>query len=123
MRLWLLVSAVVISLAVSGPATARDDRPYDGELFRLAEILGALHYLRGICNGEEGQLWRDEMAALVEAEGASAQRRVRLVRQFNDGYRSFQRTYRTCTRSAELAIERFFVEGGKLTETISTKFR
>jgi len=26
-----------------------DDRPYDGKLMRLAEILGAIHYLRELC--------------------------------------------------------------------------
>ena len=43
----------------SGPA------PLDGELQRLAEILGALHYLRAVCGAKEGTKWRDQMEALL----------------------------------------------------------
>jgi len=42
--------------------------PYDHDLQRLSEILGALHFLRGICNGNEGQKWRTEAQALIDAE-------------------------------------------------------
>ena len=35
--------------------------PFDGNLQRLAEILGALHYLRNICGANEGLKWRNEM--------------------------------------------------------------
>ena len=38
-----------------------DDRPYDNKLMRLAEILGAVHYLRELCGAQEGQVWRDQM--------------------------------------------------------------
>ena len=40
----------------------------DGDLQRLAEILGTLHYLRGICGTNEGAKWRNEMQALIDAE-------------------------------------------------------
>ena len=50
--------------------------PYDADLRRLAEILGALHYLRPLCGapGEE-QKWRAEMQALIDAETPSGSRR------------------------------------------------
>ena len=32
-----------------------DNRPYDSKLMRLAEILGAVHYLRELCGAQEGQ--------------------------------------------------------------------
>ena len=67
---------------------------------RLAEILGALHYLRALCGANEGQKWRDEMQALLDAEAPSGDRRNRLVANFNRGYRGFQQTYRTCTPAA-----------------------
>ena len=76
--------------------------PYDGDLQRLAEILGALHYLRGICGANEGQKWRNEMQALLDAEAPSGDRRNRLQVRFNRGYRGFQQTYRTCTPAADL---------------------
>ena len=91
-----------------------DDRPYDAKLLRLAEILGALHYLRELCGAQEGQLWRDQMKEIVRNEGSTAVRRAKLVNSFNDGYRGYRRTYRTCTSSATLAITRFSVEGAQI---------
>lgn len=99
---------------VPPPPPPPDDRPYDSKLFRLAEILGALHYLRALCGANEGQLWRNQMEALVKDEGTTAVRRARLVDHFNDGYRGFRRTYRTCTDSATVAINRFVEEGSKI---------
>ena len=89
-----------------------DDRPYDAKLLRLAEILGAVHYLRELCGAQEGQLWREQMKEIVKNEGSTAVRRAKLVNSFNDGYRGYRRTYRTCTDSATLAITRFS-DGGR----------
>ena len=91
-----------------------DDRPYDAKLLRLAEVLGAVHYLRELCGAQEGQLWRDQMKEIVKNEGSTAVRRAKLVNSFNDGYRGYRRTYRTCTSSATVAITRFSVEGAQI---------
>lgn len=91
-----------------------DDRPYDDKLLRLAEILGALHYLRELCGADEGQLWRDKMNAIVNHEGTTAVRRGKLVTSFNAGYRGYRRTYRICTASASLATSRFVSEGARI---------
>ena len=88
-----------------------DDRPYDNKLMRLAEILGAVHYLRELCGAEEGQIWRDQMKDILRNEGTTAVRRAKLVNSFNDGYRGYRRTYRTCTQSATVATMRFSSEG------------
>ncbi|WP_083226648.1 TIGR02301 family protein [Methyloligella halotolerans] len=96
------------------PPPPPDDRPYDDKLLRLAEILGALHYLRELCGADEGQLWRQQMEELVKSEGTTAVRRARLVNSFNDGYRGFRRTYRNCNPSATTAIDRFTDEGAKI---------
>jgi uncharacterized protein (TIGR02301 family) len=91
-----------------------DDRPYDVKLLRLAEILGAVHYLRELCGAQEGQLWRDQMKEILKNEGSTAVRRAKLVNSFNDGYRGYRRTYRSCTSSATLAITRFSTEGSQI---------
>ena len=96
-----------------------DDRPYDAKLLRLAEILGAVHYLRELCGAQEGQLWRDEMKDIVKNEGSTAVRRAKLVNSFNDGYRGYRRTYRTCTSSATVAITRFSVEGSQIATALA----
>jgi uncharacterized protein (TIGR02301 family) len=96
-----------------------DDRPYDAKLLRLAEILGAVHYLRELCGAQEGQLWRDQMKEIVRNEGSTAVRRAKLVNSFNDGYRGYRRTYRSCTSSATLAITRFSVEGAQIAAALA----
>jgi uncharacterized protein (TIGR02301 family) len=93
------------------PPPPPDDKPYDPKLLRLAEILGSLHYLRALCGADEGQLWREQMEQIVHDEGTTAVRRAKLVNSFNDGYRGFRRTYRTCNDSAIVAIDRFVDEG------------
>lgn len=116
----LLLSAVLLGLPPSAPARAAEEgKPYDAQLIRLAELLGAVHYLRELCGAGDGQLWRDKMEALVEAEGTTAIRQARLVQSFNKGYRSYRRTYQTCTKSAETAVARFLAEGAEIAEQVS----
>lgn len=97
---------------------AQEGRPYDAQLLRLAEIVGALHYLRELCGAGEGQTWRDQMRELVAAEGTTALRRAKLVDAFNKGYRGYSRTYRSCTRPALIAIERFMEQGATIADTL-----
>lgn len=102
----------------SAASERKDTRPYDEDLLQLAEVLGAVHYLRALCGADEGQKWRDQMRGLVDAEGSSALRRARLVRSFNKGYRGYGRTYRRCTQLARLSIERLMKEGKTLAKRI-----
>ena len=96
--------------------------PYEKELLRLAEILGAIHYLRGLCGAEEGDLWRDKMEELMQAEAPNPAWRARLVESFNSGYRGFDRTYRQCTPSATQAIDLYLAEGRDLTGVIKARY-
>jgi uncharacterized protein (TIGR02301 family) len=95
--------------------------PYEAEFSRLAEVLGALHYLRPLC-GEKEARWRAEMQDLLEAEQPTIDRRDRLIASFNRGYQSFELTYRKCTPSADLAINRFLDEGARLSRDIATRY-
>ncbi|MCG8558427.1 MAG: TIGR02301 family protein [Hyphomicrobiales bacterium] len=105
------------------PAPSPDDRPYDDKLLRLSEILGAIHYLRELCGADEGQLWRQQMKEIIKAEGTTAIRRAKLVKEFNKGYRGFRRTYRSCTRSAKVAIGRFLEEGEQISKAMLAEGR
>jgi uncharacterized protein (TIGR02301 family) len=124
----MLKRTLIVSLlffAFQGaPARAAEggDAPFDGDLQRLSEILGALHYLRAICGAKEGQKWRDEMQALIEAETSAGERRARIIASFNRGYRSFQQTYRTCTPAADFAIRRYLEEGAKISREITARY-
>lgn len=109
--------ALLAALSTMSPApAATDTKPYDDRLMRLAELLGAIHYLRELCSANDGQMWRERMSELVEAEGGSALRRAKLSRSFNQGYRSYSRTYLSCTPSAQTTITKFLTEGAQLSD-------
>jgi uncharacterized protein (TIGR02301 family) len=110
----LALAGALASVPVQAAPT--ENKPYDDRLFRLSEILGAVHYLRELCGADEGQLWRERMSELVKSEGSSALRRAKLTRSFNKGYRSYSRTYNTCSPSAQSAINRFLTEGAQLAD-------
>ncbi|MFZ0654890.1 MAG: TIGR02301 family protein, partial [Pseudolabrys sp.] len=95
---------------------------FDNDLQRLGEIMGALHYLRAICGANEGQKWRNEMQALLDAEAPSGERRRKIVASFNRGYRGFQQSYRSCTPAADLAIRRYLDEGAKIARDITARY-
>jgi len=111
---WVLMLALCVIHVPS--AVAQDTKPYDERLMRLSEILGAVHYLRELCGANDGQLWRERMREIMDGEGSSALRRAKLTRSFNNGYRSYSRTYQVCSQSAQTAIHRFLVEGSQIAE-------
>jgi len=118
----LVVMAIALGAGVEPGAAQGARAPYEGDMQRLAEILGALHYLRAICGANEGQTWRNEMQALADAEAPGGERRDRLIASFNRGYRGFQQTYRNCTPAANLAIRRYLDEGAKIARDITARY-
>lgn len=125
--------------AVEGPPP-----PYEPQLLRLSEIMGALDWLQTVCaepaarisvaasstRGSAGETalsleapWRDRMQNLMSAEGAGPARREKLAGAFNRGLRGYQFSYRVCTPSALLARRRFLDEGGQIAHDISTQYR
>jgi uncharacterized protein (TIGR02301 family) len=87
----------------------------------LSEILGALHFLRGICNSNEGQKWRNEALALIDAEAPNGKRHDEMVASFNRGYLSFQ-SYRICTSVADVVVRRYLEEGAKIARDITARY-
>ena len=104
------------------PQLQQGPAPYDRDLQRLSEILGALHFLRGICNSNEGQKWRVEAQTLIDAEAPSGDRHDAMIASFNRGYRGFQQSYRTCTPAADLVIRRYLQEGAKIARDITARY-
>ena len=120
-----LVAAIVLTAsparaqpAASNPYDVTDARPYDDKLMRLSEVLGAIHYLRELCGANEGQSWRDRMRELIETDKGSALRRVKLTKSFNQGYRSFRRTYQSCSPPAQATLSKFVTEGMQLSDLL-----
>jgi uncharacterized protein (TIGR02301 family) len=120
----LLIFLVITCSALPDPARAQGGPvPFENDLLRLSEILGALHYLRALCSANEGQKWRGEMQALADAEApAGSPRRAKMIASFNRGYRGFQQAYRTCTPAADLAIRRYLEEGAKISREITARY-
>lgn len=114
----LITTTTALAAAAQGNIISPDSRPYDDRLMRLSEILGAVHYLRELCGATDGQAWRDRMKELMDAESSSALRRAKLTRSFNNGYRSYSRTYNSCTASAQTAISRFLAEGAEIADAL-----
>jgi uncharacterized protein (TIGR02301 family) len=96
--------------------------PYDDELLRLSEILGAMHYLRGLCGSNEGSLWRDQMQGLLDSEQPDADRRARFVDRFNRGYEGFRAVYRTCTSAATEVMDRYMEEGARIARDVIARY-
>src|SRR4051794_19358209 len=118
-----LAALMLIAACSLGPARAEDAAaPFDGDPQRLAEILGTLHYLRGICGSNEGAKWRNEMQALIDAETPPGDRRARMIAGFNRGYNGFQQTYRTCTPAASVAIRRYIEEGSRISRDLTARY-
>jgi uncharacterized protein (TIGR02301 family) len=96
--------------------------PYEPQLLKLAEIIGSLSYLRTLCAAREAQDWRDRMAALIEAEGRTTQRRERLTSAYNRGFRAYAATHRLCTDGSQEASARLAGEGERLATTLAGRY-
>ncbi|MEE8628030.1 MULTISPECIES: TIGR02301 family protein [Methylobacterium] len=96
--------------------------PYDRDLLRLSEIIGALSFLRELCGHPDAPEWPARMKALLESEGTSQGRRDRLAGAYNRGYGGYAVTYRVCTPSAVEATTRFIGEGERLSVALAGRF-
>ncbi|WP_294536285.1 TIGR02301 family protein [uncultured Rhodoblastus sp.] len=125
------------------PVVEAPPPPYEPQLLRLSEIMGALAYLQTLCADPAASpaaatssgassadaalskeaVWRDRMQELMSAEGAGPARREKLAGAFNRGLRGYQFSYRVCTPSAQLARRRFLDEGSQIAHDISTQYR
>ena len=110
-----------------GPSPARappaETKPYDPQLMRLSEILGALTYLRDLCGDADADQWRARMQSLLDAEGTPPSRKDRLAGAYNKGIEGYSLSYRTCTANAHAVIERFLVEGGQIAKAVENRYR
>ncbi len=104
------------------PAPEQPGPPYEPQLLELAEIMGSLAYLRTLCGGKEAQDWRNRMAALVEAEGRTPQRRDRLTAAFNRGFKAYSLTHRACTDTSLEAASRLAIQGEALSRALANRY-
>jgi uncharacterized protein (TIGR02301 family) len=104
------------------PAAEEPAPPYEPQLLRLSELLGALTYLQDLCGGENGQIWRDKMTALMDAETQNETRKERLAGAYNRGFQGYELNYRQCTPNAQAIISRFLDESGKIARDVTHRY-
>jgi uncharacterized protein (TIGR02301 family) len=108
--------------AEPAPAAVEPPPPYEPQLLRLAEIIGALAYLRDLCGGHDGDAWRAEMASLLDAEARTETRKESLAGAYNRGFRGYQLSYRACTPAAQEVIARFLDEAAKISTDLANRY-
>lgn len=121
----LKVLAVLVTLALATPLLAAETvspPPYQADVLRLSEVLGAAAYLDGLCGGPAATDWRGKMAALLDAQGLNGPARRPYVEAFNRGQRTFATAHRSCTAASRGVLERYFAEGAQLSERIGQRF-
>lgn len=107
----------------AAPAAPRPAPAYDGQMLRLARIVGSVDYLRQLCSQSDPTDWRAKMQALIDADADGDEaRRKRLTAAFNRGYRSFASVYVTCTETAVTAERQYRREGATLAREIAAKY-
>jgi len=128
----IALAAMVITLAplsvfaqtdtAAPPPPRVEAPPYEEQMLRLSEILGAMHHLSAVCEADEKSPWRDMMGELMDAEDPARERKRLYIDRFNRGYKGFAQVYRRCTPSAESALQRYRDEGAKLAKEIATRY-
>jgi uncharacterized protein (TIGR02301 family) len=106
----------------TAPSAEEPPPPYEPQLLRLSELLGALTYLQDLCGGRKGQIWRDKMTALMDAETQNETRKERLAGAYNRGFQGYELNYRQCTPNAQAIISRFLDESGKIARDVTHRY-
>jgi len=100
----------------------RKPPPYEAQLLRLAEMIGALAYLRDLCGAGDGAAFRARLAALIQADGIGEDTRNLVAGAYNDAYRGYGATYRTCTPAAKEIVGRFLTETERLATDVAARY-
>jgi uncharacterized protein (TIGR02301 family) len=96
--------------------------PYEAQLLRLAELMGALSYLRDLCQDGDGAAFRDRFAKLMDVEAQAPERKDELAGAFNRGFGDYELTYRVCTASAKETIAIYLEETQKIAHFVATRY-
>lgn len=120
--LLLLVFASVLPFS-QGVAQQSNVPPYQTELLRLSELVGSLHFLTLLCAKEDGDIWRERMQQLMEAEGKSELQRAKLTAYFNRGFDDLRAIHRKCSDSSRTIMTLYLDEADALIETITTRYQ
>ncbi len=135
-----LVMALFMALVVTGtavapaaaqqaaeeaePAQSTEPPPpvYEQSLLRLAEVLGSLYFLRGLCESGDADSWKADMEAILAAEAPGPLRRSRLVARFNHGFETFNATHKSCTAASRQAMAHYLDEARSTVSDVRLRY-
>jgi uncharacterized protein (TIGR02301 family) len=129
-----LLLAFTLSCALSGLAVAQDAAPeasvpfeppppvYEASLLRLAEVLGSLYFLRGLCGSGDADSWKADMASILSAEAPGPVRKSRLVARFNHGFETFNAMHRSCTPASRRAMTLYLDEARRTVSDVRLRY-
>jgi len=104
------------------PPPVEPPPPYEPQLLRLAEMMGALAYLRDLCGADDGAKFRTKMKSLLDADGLSESQRNLLAGAYNRGFEGYRLTYRMCTPAAGQVIARYLTETSRLASELAGRY-
>lgn len=113
-----LTGLLLLTPASGSPQNGRA-AVYWADVMRVAEILGGVHYLRDLCNGREGQVWREKMRELLDVTAPDADMRELLVSRFNAAYHKARAAHGRCTGETVTNLNRLTDEGANLSARLS----
>jgi uncharacterized protein (TIGR02301 family) len=102
--------------------TRPEAAPYEANLLRLAELMGALTYLRDLCHDGDSQKFRDSLARLIEADTRAAEAKEQMAGAFNRGLEGYRLTYRLCTSNARAAIDAYLEETQRIAKDVAARY-
>ena len=113
--------AALLAMLLTLPPAPAAAQTVPAEMFRLAEVLGAVHHLRTVCGTREGQLWRNKMIEMLGATRPTDIERQELIARFNDAFHGMRGRYTTCSRTAAAQSDKLFEEGQRIAQELAVK--
>ena len=105
------------------PAPFEEPPPvYEASLLRLAEVLGSLYFLRGLCGSADAESWKADMASILSAEEPGPMRRARLVARFNHGFETFNAVHKSCTPASRQAMAHYLEEARRTVSDVRLRY-
>ena len=109
--------------ASPSPALPLAAPPYEEQMLRLGEIMGALAVLRDVCGAGDGADFRARFAALMDAEAGSPERKAAWAGAFNKSFDEYRLIHTTCTPNGQAAIAAFLAEANKIAVTTADHYQ
>lgn len=118
-----ILSCSALALASAGASQAQSytrGPVYQDKLIDLADVLGRIHSIRVLCNGQSDQYWRGYMRNLLDLEAPSpGYLRSRMVESFNTAYSAVQAEQRRCNVQATREEASLSERGRQITDSLA----